>query len=96
MDLNEINTQLIVAEEEIKLLKGGKKIAAQRARKALLNIKKQTDLIRKEILQNTKKDKPVKEKPVEKEILHVNDVKHHVVNEEKVDVKPKKKTQKVK
>ena len=84
MDLNEINRQLIVAEEEIKLLKGGKKVSATRARQALLSIKKQSDLVRKEILQNTKKDRPVKE-VVEKE-LHVNDVKHH-----EVEVKQQKK-----
>ena len=76
MDLNEINRQLLVAEEEIKLLKGGKKVSATRARQALLHIKKQSDLVRKEILENTKKNRPVKEVEVEKELhVEVNDVK---------------------
>ena len=89
MDLNEINRQLLVAEEEIKLLKGGKKVSATRARQALLHIKKQSDLVRKEILENTRRNKPVKEVEVEKELhVEVNDVKHHEVDHVK---QPKKK-----
>ena len=88
MDLNELNRQLLVAEEEIKLLKGGKKVSATRARQALLHIKKQSDLVRKEILENTRRNKPVKE-VVEKELhVEVNDVKHHEVDHVK---QPKKK-----
>lgn len=60
MDLNEINKHLLVAEEQINKLKEGKKVSATHARQALLQIKKLTDILRKEILQYVKDLKPKK------------------------------------
>ena len=54
MDLNRINTYLLNAEAEINSLKAGKKVSATRARQALLNVKKEADALRKEILDYTK------------------------------------------
>ena len=40
MDLNELNRQLIVAEEEIKLLKGGKKSICYQNKTSITSYKK--------------------------------------------------------
>lgn len=67
MDFNDINRNLIIAEEEIKCLKAGKKVSATRGRKALLDVKKQSDLLRKQILEYSRSDQLKKNKvPVTK------------------------------
>ena len=54
MDLTGLKSHLIAAESEINNLKAGKKVAATRARASLLNIQKETNKLRKEILEHAK------------------------------------------
>ena len=63
MDLTGLKSHLTAAESEINNLIAGKKVAATRARASLLNIQKETNKLRKEILEHvkglTKKAAPV-------------------------------------
>lgn len=65
MNLSNIQAQLESARYEIDQLKIGKKVAASRSRAALMKIKKECDLIRKEVLTHSKglPVKPKKAKP---------------------------------
>lgn len=54
MDLTGLKSHLTNAESEINNLKAGKKVAATRARASLLNIQKETNKLRKEILEHAK------------------------------------------
>jgi hypothetical protein len=58
MDLQNIEKQLLIANEQIDKLKKGKKVAATHARQALLQIKKETDRLRKEVLEYVKNIPP--------------------------------------
>lgn len=49
MDLQTIEKQLLIADEQINKLKGGKKVAGTACRQALLAIKKDCDRLRKEV-----------------------------------------------
>ena len=90
MDLNKINNYLQTAETGINSLKGGKKIAGTRARASLLNLKKECDFLRKEILDYTKgltKKAPTKSAPEPIETLVVEAT--EPVEEEKKFIKKK-------
>jgi len=54
MDLTGLKSHLTNAESEMNNLKAGKKVAATRARASLLNIQKETNKLRKEILEHAK------------------------------------------
>ena len=90
MNLTGLNTYLLNAESEINNLKGGKKVAATRARQALLNVKKEADALRKEILEYTK-NLPTKKAPEPTPEPEPEPAPEPVVEEEK---KPKKKPKK--
>ena len=62
MDLSEINRLMVDADNEMKSFNGGRQAAATRARKSLLLIKKQSDSLRKQILEQQKSKKQPKEK----------------------------------
>ena len=68
MDLKNIQAQLESARYEIDQLKIGKKVASSRARSALMKIKKEFDLIRKEVLTHSK-GLPVKPKKVKPAVV---------------------------
>ena len=61
MDLTKIQSQLESAKSEIEQLKSGRKVSSSRARSALMKIKKESDIIRKEILTHSK-NLPVKQR----------------------------------
>ena len=61
MDLSKIQAQLDSAKSEVEQLKSGRKVSSSRARAALMKVKKESDLIRKEILTNSK-NLPVKQR----------------------------------
>ena len=61
MDLSKIQAQLDLAKSEIEQLKLGRKVSSSRARAALMKIKKESDIIRKEILTHSK-NLPVKQR----------------------------------
>jgi hypothetical protein len=61
MDLSKIQSQLDSAKSEVEQLKLGRKVSSSRARAALMKIKKESDLIRKEILTYSK-SLPVKQR----------------------------------
>ena len=61
MDLSKIQAQLDLAKSEIEQLKLGRKVSSSRARAALMKIKKESDIIRKEILTYSK-NLPVKQR----------------------------------
>ena len=65
MDLSKILSQFDAAKSEIDQLKGGRKVSASRARAALMKVKKESDILRREILQHSKglPVKPRKAKP---------------------------------
>ena len=54
MDLTELNQQIALAGSEIQSLLGGKRASATRARKNLLQIKKQSDSLRRQVLEYSK------------------------------------------
>ena len=54
MDLTELNNQIALAGTEIQSLLGGKRASATRARKNLLLIKKQSDSLRRQVLEYSK------------------------------------------
>lgn len=51
MNLQTIDKQMLICEEQINLLKNGKKVAGTHARQALLTVKKECDrlIIRREV-----------------------------------------------
>jgi phage/plasmid-associated DNA primase len=57
MDLIELNQQIALAGTEIQSLLGGKRASATRARKNLLQIKKQSDSLRRKVLEYSKNSK---------------------------------------
>jgi hypothetical protein len=57
MDLTELNQQIALAGTEIQSLLGGKRASATRARKNLLLIKKQSDSLRRQVLEYSKNSK---------------------------------------
>jgi hypothetical protein len=61
MDLSKIQSQLDSAKSEVEQLKLGRKVSSSRARAALMKIKKESDIIRKEILTHSK-SLPVKQR----------------------------------
>jgi hypothetical protein len=61
MNLSTIQSQLESAKSEIDQLKTGRKVSASRARAALMRVKKETDILRKEILSHSK-GLPVKQR----------------------------------
>ena len=61
MDLSKIQAQLDSAKSEVEQLKSGRKVSSSRARAALMKVKKESDLIRKEILTHSK-NLPVKQR----------------------------------
>lgn len=64
MDFKTIEHNLLIAQEEAKKYSSGKKISASRARKALLDVKKESDKLRKVILSDVKSKKtPVTPQP---------------------------------
>ena len=65
MDLSEINRLVVDADNEMKSFNGGRAAAATRARKSLLLIKKQSDSLRKSILEQQKENKQPKADAVE-------------------------------
>ena len=62
MDLSEINRLVTDAQNEMASFNGGRAAAATRARKSLLLIKKQSDSLRKQILEQQKSKKQPKVK----------------------------------
>jgi hypothetical protein len=92
MNLQTINSELKTADEQLTLLKQGRKNAAPRARESLLKIKKECDLLRKEVLIFMKQI-PIKTKALKVEVEEP-EVEEPKVEEVKVEVekkKPKKK-----
>ena len=61
MDLTKLQSQLESAKTELDQLKSGRKVSASRARAALMKVKKESDILRKEILSHSK-SLPVKHK----------------------------------
>jgi hypothetical protein len=61
MDLSKIQSYLESAKSEVEQLKSGRKVSSSRARAALMKVKKESDLIRKEIL-TYYKNLPVKQR----------------------------------
>jgi hypothetical protein len=61
MDLSKLQSQLDSAKSEVEQLKSGRKVSSSRARAALMKVKKESDLIRKEIL-TYYKNLPVKQR----------------------------------
>ena len=61
MNLSNILSQFEAAKSEIEQLKGGRKISASRARAALMKVKKESDILRREILAHSK-GLPVKQR----------------------------------
>ena len=57
MDLTNINQHILTAENDIQSLLSGRKASATQARKSLLIVKKQADLLRKQILEYSKTPK---------------------------------------
>jgi hypothetical protein len=70
MDLEPLRLNLTLAQEQIDLLKTGRRVAATRARDDLLKIKKYVDVLRKEIMLYSK-EMPKKEKKTVKVVEHV-------------------------
>ena len=65
MNFSKIQSQFDAAKSEIDQLKTGRKVSASRARAALMKVKKETDILRREILAHSKglPVKPRKAKP---------------------------------
>ena len=61
MDLTKLQSQLESAKTELDQLKSGRKVSASRARAALMKVKKESDILRKEILTYSK-SLPVKQR----------------------------------
>ena len=105
MDLTELNHQIALAGTEIQSLLGGKRASATRARKNLLLIKKQSDSLRRQVLEYSKNSKAeAKSAKSAKSAKEVKKVKEVTCKEVKVkeasvaevpelkEEKPKKKT----
>ncbi len=66
--MEEINRLVLDTQNEMASFNGGRAAAATRARKSLLLIKKQSDLLRKSILETQKSKKEIKEPKAKKEV----------------------------
>jgi hypothetical protein len=54
MNINTIQTQLNIAADELQALMNNRKVSASRARAALMKVKKEADILRREILTYSK------------------------------------------
>ena len=87
MDLTDINQHILTAGNEIQSLLSGRKSSATQARKSLLLIQKQTNLLRRQILEYSKTPKESKDSKESQNSPTSIDV----VEEQVVVEKPKKK-----
>jgi hypothetical protein len=99
MDLTELNNQISLAGTEIQSLLGGKRASATRARKSLLLVKKQSDSLRRQVLEYSKNSraeaKSAKSAKSAKEVKEVKVLEAPVAAApvaEAKEEKPKKKT----
>ena len=95
MDLTELNNQIALAGTEIQSLLGGKRASATRARKNLLLIKKQSDSLRRQVLEYSKNSKAEAKSAKSAKAKEVKEVKEAPVAAASVaeakEEKPKKK-----
>jgi hypothetical protein len=96
MGLTELNNQIALAGTEIQSLLGGKRASATRARKNLLLIKKQSDSLRRQVLEYSKNSKAEAKSAKEVKVATCKEVKVKEApvqeNKENKKEKPKKKT----